>query len=73
MKKTEKKPLSYNEAVTRLEEILARMQSADADIDTLAQDAKTARELVRFCRDRLTATAKEIDSAFGSGEQEADL
>lgn len=52
--------LTYTEAVTELEDILRKMQSADADIDRLAEMTRRAARLIAECRKRLTATDAEL-------------
>lgn len=59
-KQEETDKLSYSEAVKELEEIVARMQSDNCDIDKLSAYTRRAIELLRLCRERLTATDEEI-------------
>lgn len=54
--------LSYNQAVTELEEIMRRMQGDALDIDLLAAYTRRATELLAECRRRLTATDEELRS-----------
>ena len=55
--KNEKK---YEEAVVQLEEIVEKMENDELDIDQLSDQLKRAKELVKFCKDKLTKTDKEI-------------
>lgn len=59
-KQEETNKLSYAEAVKELEEIVARMQGDNCDIDKLSAYTRRAIELLRLCRERLTATDEEI-------------
>lgn len=52
--------MSYNQAVTELEDIMRRMQSDALDIDLLAAYTRRATELLTECRRRLTATDEEL-------------
>lgn len=52
--------ISYNQAITELEEIMKRMQSDALDIDLLAAYTRRATELIAECRRRLTATDEEL-------------
>lgn len=52
--------MTYNEAVTRLEEIMGKIQSGKIDIDELAGLLKEAQELVKFCREKLYKVDEEI-------------
>lgn len=52
--------MRYSEAVARLEEIMAKVQSGRIDIDELAGLLKEAQELVRFCRNKLYKVDEEV-------------
>ncbi|WP_314787431.1 exodeoxyribonuclease VII small subunit [Segatella buccae] len=54
------KNVKYEEAVRRLEEIVAKMENDEYDIDELATNLKTAQQLIKLCRDKLTKTDAEI-------------
>lgn len=54
------KDLTYTQAVTELEQILALMQSQNCDIDKLSDMTRRATELLTACRERLTATDREL-------------
>ena len=54
--------MTYNEAVTRLEEIMGKIQSGKIDIDELAGLLKEAQELVKLCREKIYTVDEEIKS-----------
>ena len=54
------KNMTYNEAMTRLEEIMGKIQGGRVDIDQLAGLLKEAQELVKFCREKLYKVDEEI-------------
>ncbi|MCX4331475.1 MAG: exodeoxyribonuclease VII small subunit [Muribaculaceae bacterium] len=54
------KDMTYTQAVTELEQILAHMQSDKCDIDKLSAYTRRATELLTECRRRLTATDSEL-------------
>lgn len=56
----EKKKVNYEAAVSRLEEIVRKMESDDLDIDQLAAQLKEAQALIKLCKDKLTKTDEEI-------------
>ncbi len=56
------KELTYTQAVSELEQILAHMQSDKCDIDKLSAYTRRATELLKECRSRLTATDEELRS-----------
>jgi exodeoxyribonuclease VII small subunit len=59
-----KKDFSFNEAVTRIEEILKRIESGDLDLDKLSEEVKNASELIKLCRKKLKQTEEELSSIF---------
>lgn len=61
MKKNE---ISYSQAMARIEEILAGIDSPGVDIDTLGKNVKEATELIRLCKEKLRKTGAEIEKAL---------
>lgn len=55
-----KETLKYEEAMTRLENIVADMENGNLDIDSLCEKVKTAQKLIKMCRDKLTRTDEGI-------------
>lgn len=62
--------LSYNEAVSELDNILRTMQGDKCDIDLLAAYTRRATELLTECRNRLTATDEELKAILADLQQE---
>ena len=52
--------LSYNQALSELEKILAALRGDDCDVDKLTTMTARAVELLNHCRSRLTATDEEL-------------
>lgn len=52
--------MKYSEAVAELESIVARMQSPECDIDSLASLTTRALELLKFCKEKLFRTDAEV-------------
>lgn len=52
--------LSYKEAMARLESILAKMQEPEPDIDSLAENTRTATLLIEHCRNKLLKTEEDL-------------
>lgn len=63
MSKTEpkKEPASFEEAVKRLEEIVARMETGAEDLDAMVKDFEEGRALVDFCGKKLTAIERKVE------------
>ena len=52
--------VKYEEALAQLETIVRKMEQNEYDIDELAAQLKTAQQLIKFCKDKLTKTEEEI-------------
>lgn len=52
--------LSYAKAISELEAIVAKMQSDECDIDSLAGYTSRALELLKFCKEKLFTTDQEV-------------
>jgi exodeoxyribonuclease VII small subunit len=59
-----KKEFSFNEAVTKIEEILRNIESGELDVDKLSAEVKLASELIKQCQKKLKSTEEEINSIF---------
>ena len=55
-----KQNIKYEDAVRRLEDIVTRMENNELDIDMLSEQLKTAQQLIKLCKDKLTKTDREI-------------
>lgn len=54
------KKLTYEKAVKRLEEIVKKIEGGEMDIDSLTTNLKEAKDLVEFCKDKLTNVEAEV-------------
>jgi len=54
------KEFKYEDAVRQLEEIVAKMESDELDVDSLSLQLKTAQKLIELCKDKLAKTDEEI-------------
>ena len=61
-----KKPSTYSEAVTELEEIVKQMQSNECSIDNLSELTTRSLELLQFCKEKLTKTDEELKKIFAN-------
>lgn len=55
------KEMTYGQAVSELERIVAAMESDNCDIDRLSAMTTRALELLKFCKERLFKTDKEVE------------
>ena len=60
--------MKYEEAMAQLEAIVRKMESNEWDIDEIAAQLKTAQQLIKFCRDKLTKTEAELLEEETKGE-----
>lgn len=58
--------LTYTQAITELENIVAKMQSPDCDIDSLADLTKRGIALMQHCKRKLHSTDEAITEALSS-------
>ena len=59
--------IKYEEALAQLETIVRKMEANEYDIDELAVQLKTAQQLIKLCRDKLTKTEEEIKKLTDHG------
>ena len=43
-----------------LEQVVARMENNELDLDTMSEELKKAQQLIKLCKDKLTKTDQEI-------------
>lgn len=56
-----KKAMDYKAAMAELKEILDLLESGEADMDELTKKAKRAKELLKYCKDKLYQTSTEVE------------
>ena len=52
--------MTYEKAMSRLEQIVKQIESGEMDIDSLAANLKEAKTLVEFCKEKLTNVETEV-------------
>lgn len=52
--------IKYTEAFDELQEIVSDMEDGQINVDELAQKVKRATELIRICKNKLTATEGDV-------------
>ncbi len=63
--------LSYGKAAGRLEEILAKIEEGQVDIDELSGLVREAAELVTLCRSKIHAAEVQVQTITEQLEREA--
>ncbi len=61
-----KQPQNYTSAMKELEEIVAKLQSPDCEVDQLCELTQRSVELLKFCREKLTKTDEELSKLLGN-------
>ena len=56
----EKKKMTYEQAMTRLETLVQTMERGELDIDQLGEALKESQQLIKFCRDKLYQAGKQV-------------
>jgi exodeoxyribonuclease VII small subunit len=54
------KNLTYEMAIKRLEQIVAKIENGEMDVDALASSIKEAKDLAEFCKEKLTKVENEV-------------
>lgn len=65
-----KKNISYDEAITELETIVAEMEDENISVDDLSARVKRATELIGICRKKLSATEEEVNKILRENQSE---
>lgn len=68
-----KTPASFSEARERLDGILQELEEDAHDVDKLAARIREASELLRFCRERLSAARQEVQQVVAELDAGDDL
>ena len=60
METNQNMPQSYSHAIAELNAIVAKMQSDNCDIDTLAAQTSRSLQLLKYCKEKLQKTDTEL-------------
>lgn len=58
------KKVSYNEAMTEIEEILEKIENEELDVDELAEKVKRVSILLKICKDKLQKTNDQVEQVL---------
>ena len=64
----EKKELTYEQAIGRVEQIVSSLESQETSLDELAALLKEAQELLSFCKERLMKAEEDINKTLSEGD-----
>lgn len=63
------KKISYNEAMTEIEEILEKIENEELDVDELAEKVKRVSVLLKTCKDKLHKTNQQVEQVLKEMEE----
>lgn len=61
-----KKIETYNDAISRLEEIMAQINAGTVDVEMLAENLREAQELINYCRAKLYKVDEDVKQLLSS-------
>jgi len=64
-----KKKISYNEAITEIEEILQKIENEELDVDDLSDKVKRVSALIKICKEKLYKTEEEVEKILKEIEE----
>lgn len=64
------KKISYTEAIQELETIVSEIEQGEITVDTLSEKVKRASELIKICKDKLSATEADVNKILGEMKEE---
>lgn len=59
-------PTNYEQAMAELENIVAKVENNEMNIDDLTAQLSRAQQLIKFCRGRLLKTEEEVKKILSS-------
>ncbi len=63
------KKTSYQEAVNEIDEILAKIENEELDVDELSAQVKRVSSLIKLCKDKLHKTEEEVENILKEMEE----
>lgn len=61
MPKEKKDDLTFEAAVARLEELVAKMESGTEDLDAMVKSFEEGQALVKFCNEKLADIERKVE------------
>ena len=71
-KKKQPEDLRFGEAIVELESTLRRVESEEIDIDVLADELKTAAQLLEICREKIRQAELEVSQIVQALDEDED-
>ena len=64
-----KKKITYQNAIAEIENILARIENKELDVDELADNVKKVSSLIKICKDKLHKTEEEVEQILNQMDE----
>lgn len=64
--------ISYNDAISEIEEILEKIEEGELDVDELTENVKRVTTLLKVCRDKLHQTELDISEIFNAEKDQKE-
>ncbi len=61
--------MTYKEAVAEIDEILAKIEQEELDVDELSEKVRRVSLLIRFCKEKLHKTSEEVENILREMEE----
>jgi len=65
--------VKYSKAVEKLDEIIAKIESEDIDVDELSVKVKEAVELIKVCKSKIEKAELEVKKVVENLDIEKDI
>lgn len=65
-----KDKLTYEQAMARLNTIVTNLENGVLELDHLTTQLAEAKQLIAFCRTKLTAVEKEVNKILRDGDED---
>ncbi len=63
------KKMTYKEAVAEIDEVLAKIEQEELDVDELSEKVRRVSLLIRFCKEKLHKTSEEVENILREMEE----
>lgn len=64
-----KKEITYESALTELEQIVTAVERGELPIDQLTRQLKRGQELLAFCKNQLQQVETDVNTILNNGQQ----
>jgi exodeoxyribonuclease VII small subunit len=64
----EKKKITYKDALIEIESILEKLENEELDVDKLTESIQRVSFLLKYCKEKLTATEGEVQKLIDDME-----